>query len=68
LNDLTDTPKLVTLNKASEIWGIPLWTLRKAVQNKKIPHTRRLGRIYISVKKFEDWLKDGEVNPRKNEG
>ena len=62
-----ELPKLLTLNRVSDIWGIPLWTLRKAVQKKQVPHTRRLGRIYIIRKKFEEWLSKGDVDPIENE-
>ena len=56
-----ELPKQVTISQASKIWGIPEWTLRKYISKRLCPHRRRFGRIYIPVKRFEEWLEEGDV-------
>jgi len=51
-------PLQLTINQASEISGIPIWTLRKYEREGKMPRGRRIGsRVYINTKKFLEWLK-----------
>jgi len=58
---IPNQPKQITLRQASKIFGIPLSTLRKHATNKKIPHRRLFGRIYLSTETFENFLKSLEV-------
>jgi len=60
--DISSLPKQVTISQASKIWGVPEWTLRKYISKRKCPHRRRFGRIYIPVKRFEEWLEEGDVD------
>jgi len=54
--------KQISLREASEIYGIPLWTLRCYVSRKKIPYRKIGHRVYLT-KKFEDWLNSKDVEP-----
>jgi excisionase family DNA binding protein len=57
----------LTLQEASEIYGIPLWTLYKYVEKRMIPYRKVRRRIYIPVEKFEKWLESLDVEPEGGE-
>ena len=54
-------PRQVTIKQASKIWGIPEWTLRKYISQRRCPHRRVYGRIYIPTKRFQEWLEECDV-------
>ena len=56
--------KQISLKEASEIYSIPIWTLRAYVQKRLIPF-RKIGRRVYLTEKFEDWLSQKDVDPHK---
>jgi len=56
-------PKQVSIREASNIYSIPIWTLRKYVTLKLIPHRRVRSKVYIPIARFEEWLEQGDVEP-----
>jgi len=62
INDL-NLPLQLTLDKASKISGIPVWTLRKYERTGVIPKGRRIGsRVYLNTLKFLTWLEIEEAD------
>ena len=59
--------KQISVREASEIYSIPVWTLRTYIARRLIPHRRVRRKIYIPVARFEEWLSSGDVelNPQK---
>jgi len=55
--------KQISVREASEIYSIPEWTLRTYIARRLIPHRRVRRKIYIPIKKFEEWLSKGDVEP-----
>ncbi len=52
----------VSLNTLSQIFDIPLWTLRKYASERRFPGIIKRGRnVYVDIKKFRAWLYKGEV-------
>lgn len=51
------------LKGISEQFSIPLWTLRKWASERRFPGIIVVGkrRIYVDVKKFREWLYEGEI-------
>jgi len=50
-------PLQLTLDKASKISGIPIWTLRKYERTGVIPKGRRIGsRVYLNTRMFLTFL------------
>jgi len=52
------TARLETL---SEMYDIPLWTLRKLASHREFPGILKpVGkrRIYVDIKKFDEWFKN----------
>jgi len=60
---MKDLPKQLTIKQASEIFNIPVWTLRAYISQRIIPHRRIRRRIYIPTNKFQDWLSEHDVEP-----
>lgn len=60
-----ELPLQLNLTKASNISGIPVWTLRKYERTGLIPKGRRIGsRVYLNTKIFLEWL---DIDGSKNE-
>jgi len=55
-------PKQVSLRQASELWNIPLSSLRRLATKNMIPIRRVYGRIYIATEAFELFLKSKDVD------
>ncbi len=54
--------KQLSVKEASEIYSIPIWTLRSYIQRRLIPF-RRVGRKIYLTDKFEIWLSQRDVEP-----
>lgn len=60
------TPKLIDIKEACEFLGIPIWTLRKLVSQRRIPHVRvdkliMFEKLSLLVNK---WRPQRDLNPR----
>ncbi|NIP39229.1 MAG: helix-turn-helix domain-containing protein [Candidatus Dadabacteria bacterium] len=55
----------MTLNEASKVYGISLWSLRLKASKREVPITKIGRRIYINVKKFDQWLKRRDIPLQK---
>ena len=52
-----DLPLQMTFQTASQLSGIPVWSLRNYEREGKMPRGRRIGtRVYLNTKKFLAWL------------
>ncbi len=58
-----ELPKQLTVKQASEIFNIPIWTLRAYISRRIIPFRKLRGRVYIPTQKFQDWLAKHDVEP-----
>lgn len=57
-------PKTVRVERVSEIYDIPLNTLRKWISRDEVPGLiRRAGgrRIYVDLKTFDEWFRLGAI-------
>lgn len=55
------------LERVSELYDVPLWTLRKWASQRRFPGIiRKKGgrRIYVDLKKFDDWFREDGENPK----
>jgi hypothetical protein len=62
-------PKLRTLKEISEIYSIPLSTLRRWASERRFPLFKVSNRILVSPQEFEEWLNQQKVetyNIRRN--
>jgi excisionase family DNA binding protein len=53
--------KQITVGEVEEIYGIPAWTVRKYIAQRRIPYRKVGRRVYIPVDKLEAWLSSGDV-------
>ena len=63
---MQELPKQLTIKQTSEIFNIPVWTLRAYISKRIIPHRRVRRRVYIPTEKFQEWLSKGDVDPIEN--
>jgi len=61
------TKKLLGIKELSNYTGFPEWTIRKLVQNRRIPITRINRRIYFDIRKIEKWLTKNTTDPVEHE-
>jgi len=59
--------KQLSLQQVSDIYGIPLWTLRAYISKRFIPHRRIGRRIYVDRERFEKWLEARDVENIDNQ-
>ena len=57
----TEQKKQLTLQEVSEVYGMPIWTLRASISKRLIPHRRIGRRIYIDRNRFEEWLTERDI-------
>lgn len=60
--------KTALLEGLSDIYGIPLGTVRKWASDRIFPGIiRRKGarRLYVDLEKFDEWFRSGEVYTKK---
>ncbi len=60
--------KQLSLKEASEVYSIPLWTIRKWVFLRAIPFRKIGRRVYLPVERLEAWLSEHDVDPKREEG
>ncbi|MGH7800996.1 MAG: helix-turn-helix domain-containing protein [Thermodesulfobacteriota bacterium] len=58
--------KMISLKEASEIFGIPKWTLYKMSALRQFPIIKLGRKVYIKVSEFESWLNQHSVEPRRD--
>ena len=58
--------KLVNLREISEIYSIPLSTLRRWASERKFPLYKISNRIRVSIEEFEEWLSKFRIEGRLN--
>jgi len=56
------SPKMVSLRKLSEMYGIPLYTLRTWSSYRYIPCLKLGKKIYVKIDEFEKWLDKNTEN------
>ena len=55
-------PKLLTLKEISEIYSIPLSTLRRWASERRFPLFKVSNRILVSPEEFEEWLNQQKID------
>jgi len=65
-NVLSDSPKMLTLKKASKYLGVSEYYLREGVKENTIPHFKSGNRVYVLIDAFIKKLEDeAQVNNSK---
>lgn len=60
-----ETAKLITI---SNMFDIPLWTLRKLASARKFPGIIKKGRsLYVDIQQFREWWYKDEIKIDKND-
>jgi excisionase family DNA binding protein len=56
------TKRLLDIKELSKYVGFPEWTIRKLIQERRIPVTRVNRRIYFDINKIDLWLERNTVD------
>src|SRR3990170_1252024 len=57
-----ELPRMVSLRKLSELYGIPLYTLRTWATYRYFPCLKLGKKIYVKIGEFEEWLDKNTEN------
>ena len=60
---MSSIPKQLSVKEASEIFNIPVNTLRAYIHRRIIPHRKVRGRVYFVIETLEKWLSQFDVEP-----
>jgi excisionase family DNA binding protein len=55
--------RLLDIIQAAEFLGIPIWTIRGMVRQRKIPIVRLNRRILFDKAKLETWIQEHSLEP-----
>jgi len=58
-----NSPRLLSIKKASIYSGIPIWGIRNLIWNEQIPFIRIGKKLYLDVEDIENWIKHNKVIP-----
>ena len=59
----TVIPEVVTLRTLSQLFDIPIWTLRKWSSQRRLPGLIKLGHsVRVDVETFRDWIQEHRVD------
>ena len=66
MNDITNIPRMETIKKTAELFGLPVHFVRCKVSSGEVVAVRAGRRFLVNVDKFAEYLNSSTIQPENN--